>query len=269
MTAGVVRPVGVDELNRAWAAAQAGEFRQAPGRSSRRRSDGQAWQPDGHAVPVIGCLGQCGASTFALALAGEAGAARVVECCSASASGLAGASTAELGVSANGWTRGRRGEVTLARTGRILPGPDSLPLPDPDPALTVLDVGWEVGAALESSGWLGEYLNTAALVVAVTTATVPGLRRAETALALLGAERVVVVVVGPERRRWPAHVSAELGHRLRVRERDGLLLPVPLDRRATSRAPGWAPPSAPLRRAAATVLRHLDAGNLTERNGSC
>ncbi len=48
-------------------------------------------------------------------------------------------------------------------------------------------------------------------LVVVASATVPGLRRLEAALELLGNERAVVALVGPRRRRWPKGVEHSAG----------------------------------------------------------
>ena len=67
------RPVGVDELKRAWDAVNAGEFRTGPGAGKRPRGRGTAatddWSPAAgeHTIAVIGCAGSVGASTIALA----------------------------------------------------------------------------------------------------------------------------------------------------------------------------------------------------------
>ena len=68
---------------------------------------------------MVRCASAYGATTFALALATAANTdARVVECSSATTSGLAAASTAELGAHPSGWVQGSRGEVLLQRTER-------------------------------------------------------------------------------------------------------------------------------------------------------
>lgn len=230
--------VGVGELQRAWRAIQAGSFHTsrdlvpvAPRTS--RPALGALTEPPGTlrwrpavgewVVPVIGCHGCAGASTFALALATTAvSPARVVECVGATASGLAGASTAELGVDASGWAQGRRGSVLIERAATpraavtAVPVPSAAPWPD---GVTVLDVGWELGQVLGADSWVTDQVLTAPSVVLVARASVPGLRRLEGALALLsesppptGRDReVTVAVLGPRRSRWPAFMRHSIG----------------------------------------------------------
>ena len=229
------RPVGLDELRRAWAAIEAGQFRAGHGSASPRGGGGAAparpWRRTEPVLPVLGCVGQAGASTLALAIATVAGRARVLECCSATASGLAAAATAELGTTAAGWALARREEVALARAGGVLAGVGEVPAP-PDPAapveLTVLDVGWVLGQVMAAGGWVADTVNDARTVVAVTTATVPGLRRGENALTLLGSDRVVLAVVGPARRRWPRPLAGAVGPQAATVERAGRMVCVPV-----------------------------------------
>ena len=67
------RPVGADELRRAWRALQDGQFRGRPQTAPQRRkpftsrSPDLAWQPGETVLPVVGCVGRAGASTLALA----------------------------------------------------------------------------------------------------------------------------------------------------------------------------------------------------------
>src|SRR3546814_16208749 len=55
--------------------------------------------------------------------------------------------------------------------------------------LTILDVGWEVGQLLATDCWLAAAVRTADPVVVVTTATVPGMRRAGVAMDLRAGHR--------------------------------------------------------------------------------
>ncbi|MQW77329.1 hypothetical protein GHK92_15755 [Nocardioides sp. dk4132] len=215
------RPVGVDELKRAWHALNAGEFRAGPGAGKgprgRDRGRGSAaednWSPaDGeHTVAVIGAAGSVGASTVALAI-GLAAAApvRVIECCSVTASGLAAASTAELGLRPNNWRQGKRDHVLLERVSEVLAGVDAVPLPTEAPnetQLTILDIGWETGQLLATDCWLAEAVRTAGQIVLVTTATTPGMRRAGVAMDLLAShwqpEKIALAARGAHRKKWP------------------------------------------------------------------
>ena len=82
--------------------------------------------------------------------------ARVVECSSATTSGLAAASTAELGAHPSGWVQGSRGDVLPQRTGVALASVHDVPSPMAEKStLTVLDAGWELGQVLNTRrGWL-------------------------------------------------------------------------------------------------------------------
>jgi hypothetical protein len=211
------RPVGVDELKRAWHAVNAGEFRTGHGAGKGPRGRGTAaednWSPaDGeHTIAVIGSAGSVGASTVALAT-GLAGAApvRVIECCSVTASGLGAASTAELGLHATDWRQGKRDHVLLERASEVLAGVDEVPLPTEaqhETQLTILDIGWEAGQLLATDCWLAEAVRVADQIVLVTTATVPGMRRAGVAMDLLAGywqpEQIALAVRGPRRKKWP------------------------------------------------------------------
>ncbi|TGN65024.1 hypothetical protein EXE59_14405 [Nocardioides eburneiflavus] len=211
------RPVGVDELKRAWHALNAGEFRTGPGAGKGPRGRGAAaednWSPaDGeHTIAVMGSAGSVGASTVALAI-GLAAAApvRVIECCSVTASGLAAASTAELGLHPTDWRQGKRDHVLLERASEVLAGVDEVPLPTEaqnENQLTILDIGWEAGQLLATDCWLAGAVRAADQLVLVTTATVPGMRRAGVAMDLLAGywqpEQIALAIRGPRRKKWP------------------------------------------------------------------
>ena len=264
------RPVGVDELQRAWAAVQAGEFRARPAGAARRPRPNvgadRAWAPPEPVLPVLGCVGQAGASTLALAIATAAADApghrdiRVVECCTSTASGLACAATAELGTRPSGWALARRDRVLIARAAGVLHGVADVPPPDQVPGpvgLSVLDVGWDLGQVLAGAGWLGEQVTAAETVVAVTSATVPGLRRLENAVTVLGAERVIAAVVGAARRRWPRPLVAAIGPHTASVDRAGRLLSVPVDAALAVRGLDSSPLPRPLLGAATTLLSRL------------
>ena len=102
------------------------------------------------------------------------------------------------------------------------------------------------------SGW-----RDPAPMVLATTATIPGMRRLETALSLLGSRRCVVAVLGPPRRRWPAAVAAALGPAGRELDRAGRLVTVPVDRRLAVRGIDSTPLPGPVLGAARTVLGHV------------
>lgn len=225
-TGSVPRPVWVEEYRRAYRAVQAGDFR-TPARTSPTLVPAPSsrvplsWTPSAkeRVLPVVGSRGTCGATTVALALATVVGsAARVVECAPASASGLAAASAAELGRIEEGWTRGSRGPVLLDR---VQPGactPEGLPslgppLPAPieGPMVSVVDVAQSLEQLQAGDTWLTHLVDQTPGVVLVGSVSVPGLRRVETCLNLLGADRTILALVGPPRRRWPRTVSVSTG----------------------------------------------------------
>lgn len=261
------RPVSVDELRRAWRAVQDGQFRGRTHASSLRTSrlvaaDG-GWVATEDVLPVIGCVGQAGASTLALAIATVASPARVLECCTAPASGLSTAATAELGTTDNAWTVGRRERVWIGRATQVLLGVDEVPVPD-DPhlevALSVLDIGWEVGHVLASHSWVRDQALDAPAVIAVTTPTIPGLRRLETALSLLQASRTQVAVLGAPRRRWPRQLVAAMGPLTAAADTGGRLVTIPPDRQLAVRGLDSAPLPPTLLKAAETLLRQAAVG---------
>lgn len=228
MSAGIV---AVDELSRAYQAAIGGEFRTGNRNRSRMASGGWEWSPAAgeQVVVVVGCLGGAGAATVALGLATSAGSARVVECCTVAASGLAGASSAELGITADGWVQGSREQVLIERRSDRIEGPSRCPAPTATTrALTILDCAWDVDLLTADHGWLGTTVREAPVVVAVTRPTIPGLRRLEAALALLGAPRTLAVVVGIEKR-WPKPVEQALGPYARELRAAGRLVGLPHD----------------------------------------
>jgi hypothetical protein len=264
--------VSVNELKAAWNAVQAGRFRTDTGATRDLREPpsppaGKRWGPgQGERVlPVIGCAGSCGASTISLALAGAAALpARVVECSTAGASGLAAASTAELGLHESGWTRGTRDGILLERASNVLMSIQEVPtpsVPDRNIALTVLDIGWEIGQILATPAWLGGQVRGADLVVLATTATVPGLRRLESALDLLAGNSTCAAVIGPRPKKWPRPVGYSAGPRTRALEAAERLIAVPEDRALAITGLDATPLPASLLQAAAMLLRLLpDAG---------
>lgn len=332
------RTVPLEELRRAWAALEAGDFRpQHPANPTAQTPTTQtasirtamvptapavgppmiepaAWAPaeDEQVLPVVGCGGSCGASTLAVALAtvgmatvgmatggapqraaGDIAparnsvaldAARVVDCGSLTASGLAAASTSELGRHPSGWRRGTRGDVLLERADGYVAGPDTVAPPCPWPVpgrarrLTVLDVGWDLERILYRPSWIRTNLLAAQCLVLVTTATVPGLRRLEIHLDLLAAASgrcaasgesataaeshatVVAAVQGPSRRRWPRPVAQSLGARSRALDEQGRLTVTPHNRRLAVSGLDPEPLPASLLAAAARLLDQIPHG---------
>ena len=266
----VTRPVGVDELRRAWHALQEGQFRtrapRPPQAPSARRPEvpASAWKPTEPVLPVIGCVGQAGATTAAVALATVVGAARVLECCTATSSGLTAAPTAELGRSEHNWIVGRRERVWLARSSEVLLDPSETPLPDSPPTgteLTVLDVGWDLGQVLAGDSWLRDQVTTAPTIIAVTTPTIPGLRRLELALTMLAPARVIVAVTGSHPRRWPRPVTAALGPLTTAAVTANLLVDLPSDKGLALRGLDSSPLPTSLLKAAENLLQRVAAGD--------
>jgi hypothetical protein len=243
-TGSTSRAVSLGELRLAWEAVQSGRFRTPtpPDAGSAQ------WSPSETVIPILGAAGGVGATSLALALATISRAsARVVECCSASASGLASASTAELGVTDCGWRRGLRDgrqhhQVLLERAAHRIRSADAVPLPtspNRPVATTFLDCGWELDHLL-AGGWLATSIVHAPALVVATTATIPGLRRLEIALDTLratrpaeGSERrraITAAVLGEPRRGWGRSIEPSLGPATRALDAAGDLIEIPIDR---------------------------------------
>lgn len=256
--------VAVGELKRAWSAVQAGAFRQSreagvapeapllartrpatpPALLARGPGVSSRWEPvlGERVLPVLGCAGSVGTTTVALAIATQAAAGgtatRVVECCTVTSSGLAAASTAELGLDPSGWVQGTRDQVLLERASHVLVSVDEVPCPAPIDVrpvdLTVLDIGWEIGQLVATASWLGDEIKDAPAVVVVARPTIPSFRRLEGALELLAghveAGHVTVGVIGPRRRKWTKGVEHSAGPRTRAALDSGHVVEVPEDR---------------------------------------
>lgn len=187
------------------------------------------------AVLVLGAHPGAGASTVAAAVADAASASdaeeapvHLLDAGAPDASGLGYASDTELGVDAAGWRLGRRGNVEMRRVATAVSGPSDVPqLPPLVSGRVIVDAGWPIRDVLASEGWLGSLVGTAELVL-VCRATVPGVRRAESALGQLpGQPSVVVVGV----RRWPGSVRASFGPQLRAARDSGRVEAIPADQR--------------------------------------
>jgi hypothetical protein len=234
------RVVSVPELQRAWRAVQAGKFRQeSPTAAAQAPAipGPPIWAPGTaeQVLPVVGCAGASGASTMALALASAAeSSARVLECRSGITSGLAAASTAELGLHPSGWRRGMRGDVLLERANGHLTRVDEVPLPSqPDRpiAVTALDVGWDLRHVLDLPCWMAEQVRTAGVVVVVTRATIPGLLHLETTLSLLGDVRAIAAMLASPNRRWSKAVRQSAGPLTEALQDSGRVIVIPHDSR--------------------------------------
>ncbi len=220
----------VVELQRAWRALKAGVFTDPPPVDASTNGAPRVWVPEAaeRVLPVVGATRGAGATVVALALATVAAPARVVECTGLVTAGLVAAPTAELGVRGP-WVRGSRMDVIVERLQDTWTDPTRVPFPsllDRISRLTVLDVSWDPTLLIATPTWLTQMLIDAPTVVVVGTATVPGLRRLENAVGLLGAVRCVATVLGPPVRRWPRTLA--LGTHLKGLAAAGRLLEIPV-----------------------------------------
>jgi hypothetical protein len=244
----------LEELQAAAAAARRGDFAlhrptsagsPAPGTprlaapTAPAVRDTSGWRPSGPVVAVMAGHSGAGASTVSVTLAealADAGTrVRIVEIADASRSGLAGATTAELGEDGTGWRRGRRGDIHIDRLAfraaaiEQVPAPAAAPHPD---EVLVLDIGWPARDALAAAGWLATAIAESALLL-VCRPTVPGIRQTEYLLAELAeqtpATSVAVASIGPAR--WPGAATASAGPQIRAAREAGRVITVPIDRR--------------------------------------
>ena len=216
-------PPTVEELDLAWAAVRAGQFRaDAPARQLRRDATATGG-PTGLVVTVVGAHGWSGTSTTALLLAETAARAgaqvRLIDAADPASSGLVGAAVTEHGRDESGqWRCGTRGSVTGSgqlRLERLAQRPAE-PATVPDAAtggpatLTVVDAGWPLADLLRLAGqpverrhWLGQLIHGSALVL-TARASVPGVQRLAAAAAEVGGVRdldqpLAVALVGAHR----------------------------------------------------------------------
>lgn len=260
----------VDELQAAARALAAGEFRTGAGPERPDRGWPAAtvdagtvtsWTPPGEVLPVVGAGGATGATSLAVALAESTAPARVLECCSSSETGLAEASSTELG-SEGGWEIGARATVRLSRVGSLVDRPADVPVPGPttDPGVDVLDVGWPLSRVLADESWIAERVRRAPVVVVTAIATVPSLRRLELTLAGLPDVRVVAAVQG-RRKRLSNEVKSAIGPMTRGVIEDGAWIDVPCEQAFAARGlTGEAPLPRPLLEAAKQIVRLAGVG---------
>ncbi|MBD8605373.1 hypothetical protein IFT73_00785 [Aeromicrobium sp. CFBP 8757] len=218
--------VPVVELKRAWQAVEAGEFRTGEPAKRLRPS---SWTPAATTVAVVGASGRVGASLCAVALATAAEeASRVVECSPMNSTGLAAATTAELGVTATGWRRGTRDTVLIERTTSAFESVEDVPVPEAsDCDLTVVDAGWDLNQILRSSSWLGTVVTTVPLMI-VTVATIPGLRALDVALQMTSRPGDTwCAVLGPPLKKWPKQLRVAADQRVQAAIDAGRLSVIP------------------------------------------
>jgi len=254
----------VQELELAWRAVRAGQFRrpQRPKVAARdvageRRTEAVRGQDDGGRVripePVVvvtGAHGWAGTSTTVLLLA-EAAArrgepARVIDTAPPAQSGFVGAAMTEHGVDETGqWRIGSRGPVNLQRLAypEIAPTTAPPPMEAADGTVSIIDATWPLHDLLKhlvlpdepgqlAAGqrhWLQEALTSSPLVL-TARACVPGLRHLEQALESLEGWRasgslVVLALLGP--RTLPRSLTAAAGARVLAALEAGRLVTVP------------------------------------------
>ena len=92
----------------------------------------------------------------------------------------------------------------------------------------------------------------------VARATIPGLRRLESSLHLLDAERAIATVLGQPRRRWPRAVAHGVGGLTAALVADGRLVEIPEDRTLALHGLTPAPLPARLLTAAGALLSLIE-----------
>lgn len=144
------------------------------------------------------------------------------------ATGLAAATTAELGVTETGWRQGSRDQVLIERTTGAFQHPDNVPLPGPTHCeLTVVDLSWDLAQVCNSDSWLAAVVESAPLVI-VTVATVPGLRTLDNALQLTARpDDTWCVVTGPPHKKWPKPLQLATTAAIDAAIRAGRLIAIP------------------------------------------
>lgn len=183
---------------------------------------------------VLGAHPGAGASTVALALAELAttrhagvGPVRLVDAASGERSGLVCAAEQELGQIGD-WLTGRRGGIELYRPAADLVSAADIPaVPSLERGVLVIDAGWSPRELAMSASPLASLLLDNRFVL-VCRVSVPGVRRAELALADLPGTPYVVAMGAS---RWPGPVRASFGPRLGEAFDAGRLLVVPTVRR--------------------------------------
>lgn len=259
------RQPSVGELQRAWRAVQAGAFQNEQSYAAQPGAAASLASAGGRVIPVLGCGGGVGASTTALALALAVDApCRLIDAGLPATSGLAGASTAELGERATGWSEGTRERIVIERTTCAVDAPSQVAVPpaaDCDIDATVIDLAWPPELLMGQASWLRDLMVGTEPLVLVTSATMPGLRRLESTLTLLAERRdtdaTVAAVLGPRLARWPKPVRRGIGPRSRHLEQEDRIVAVPCDRRLAVTGVDTAPLPAPLFVAATAVLERL------------
>lgn len=120
----------------------------------------------------------------------------------------------------------------------------------------MVDCAYEIDLLLASRGWLTDLAHTTTAVVVATTPNTPGLRRLESALGLLGLDRVSAVITGATRR-WPRTLASLLGPAGRQLLAAGRLIGLPHDPTLSVHGITTSPLPAPVLSAAATLLSEI------------
>lgn len=219
-------------------------------RQSGMAAGGAALAADGPKIHVHSAYPGCGASTVSIALAeafvtGDVGGATVVDLGDDDAIGVGAAMEARADLGLQGWTGGRRGGVRIVRLGEDPDGADRIA------GLSVVDAGFHE--------WM------LAVDVLVVRATVPGVLRAEKALA----SRPALVVAVVAATRWPSSVRACLGPRLKLIDTDGRVVFFPSESQLAINGLSAEPLPTSTRRAANRLLDVLDIGGAgSEKDGA-
>ena len=216
-------PPTVQELDLAWAAVRAGQFRaDTPTRQPRQDAPGTGG-PTGLVVTVVGAHGWSGTSTTALLVAETAARAgvqvRLIDAADPASSGLVGAAVTEHGCDESGqWRCGTRGsavgsgQLRLERLAQRPAEPAAVPAAATTGTvtLTIVDAGWPLAELLRLAGqraerrhWLGQLIHGSALVL-TARASVPGVQRLAAAAAEVDGVRnldqpMAVALVGAHR----------------------------------------------------------------------
>lgn len=185
-------------------------------------------------VVVVAAHAGAGATVVAVAIAdavshttGAGGPTHLVDLARPDLSGMTSAAECEIRSPYVGWRVGRRGAVTILRPALPQSSPTSDPLlPEFEGGLLVLDPGRAWAELITGAHPFWELARQQQVVV-VCRATVPGVRRAELALAGLDGEPILAAVGA---RRWPRTVEASFGPRLAAVVDAGRAALIPADR---------------------------------------
>ncbi|MCK5891713.1 hypothetical protein [Aeromicrobium sp.] len=243
------------EVQRAAAALESGEFQTGPPGQRRAQATHETWDPAEAVIVIAGAAARVGTTVAATAIA-EAAATevRMVEAGPMHTTGLAEATTAELGVRATGWRQGQRDLVLIERTTSSHERPENVPPPAPtERGLTVVDISWDLTRVVASGSWLAVALASHPLVL-TTTATAPGMRALEAAIDVCGRDDVHAMVLGPDRKKWPKTVTVAATGAVEQLAQRGRLHTIPFDRHLAVTGLDRAPLPPAVRRAAKSAL---------------